>query len=494
MKNSFILFIAFTFALVSNAQNICEELSTNIISQNQNQVELQSAGIVSIFTPTIYWEYFDEQNNGGSDQGTSITLFNLSPNQTIIVVQTYTLDSLSCTTIDTLVFQDQQWMMISSQGQDDVEGCTNPFAVNYNPQATVEDGSCFDGCVENGEYYCVGCEFFVDSCNYYECLGDGILNQNANEWSELNTIDGCLIYDCTADGCIDVGQFGQNGSYASLQECEEECFYNQELIYECLAGGCVDVGQFDQEGSYASLQECEEECSSNEEFIYECVLGNCIDVSQFGQSGSYESLQACEEDCTSEGGDSSYECIAGACIDIGQFGQEGSFDSLEECENECEANAQSSYECIAGACIDIGQFGQEGSFDSLEECENECEANNQSSFNCIMETCVDVGQFGQEGTFASLEECENECATVSSIIENNNNIIIAPNPFEKSATISLNQKAIRYELFDTKARKVRSQTINSESFIIYKDNLNAGLYFITIICDDHIIQQKLILK
>ncbi|MGC6428378.1 MAG: T9SS type A sorting domain-containing protein [Flavobacteriales bacterium] len=494
MKNSLILIIAFAFSLVSNAQNICEELSTNIISQNPNQVELQSAGIVSIFTPTIYWEYFDQQNNGGSDQGSSITLFNLSPNQTIIVIQTYTLDSLSCTTIDTLVFQDQQWMMTSSPGQDDVEGCTNPFAINYNPQATIEDGSCFDGCVENGEYYCVGCEFFVDSCNYYECLGDGILNQNANEWSELNTIDGCLTYDCIANGCIDVGQFGQEGSYASLQECEQECSSNQELIYECLAGSCVDVGQFGQEGSYASLQECEQECSSNEDFIYECILGNCVDVSQFGQSGSFESLQACEEECISEGDDSSFECIAGACIDIGQFGQEGSFDTLEECEDECEANAQSSYECIAGACIDIGQFGQEGSFDSLEECENECENNNQSSYNCIMETCVDVGQFGQEGTFASLEECENECATVSSITDNSNHIFIAPNPFEKSTTISLNQKAIRYELFDTKARKVRSQTINSESFIIYKDNLNAGLYFISIICDDQIIQQKLILK
>ena len=32
-----------------------------------------------------------------------------------------------------------------------------------------------EGCFENGEWYCYGCEIFINDCEYYEC------NENAND-------------------------------------------------------------------------------------------------------------------------------------------------------------------------------------------------------------------------------------------------------------------------------------------------------------------------
>ena len=36
-----------------------------------------------------------------------------------------------------------------------------------------DDGGSEDGCFENGEWYCYGCELFVNECEYYECTENG---------------------------------------------------------------------------------------------------------------------------------------------------------------------------------------------------------------------------------------------------------------------------------------------------------------------------------
>ena len=41
-----------------------------------------------------------------------------------------------------------------------------------------------DGCWEEGEFYCIGCELFIDDCTYVECEGP----QN---WSDWIIIDDC---------------------------------------------------------------------------------------------------------------------------------------------------------------------------------------------------------------------------------------------------------------------------------------------------------------
>ena len=88
------------------------------------------------------------------------------------------------------------------------------------------EGDCLtanDGCWEDDELYCVGCELFIDECNYYECLvSDGFY------WSDLITIPDCNIGDIL--GCTDetacnymVSATIDDGScvYDGAPECED---------------------------------------------------------------------------------------------------------------------------------------------------------------------------------------------------------------------------------------------------------------------------------
>ncbi|MDC0189310.1 T9SS type A sorting domain-containing protein [Flavobacteriales bacterium] len=68
---------------------------------------------------------------------------------------------------------------------------------NQEGNETVLDWNCDDteGCYEENEFYCIGCELFVNDCNYYQCLDD-------NQWSEIITLD---TIECQDDvpGCTD---------------------------------------------------------------------------------------------------------------------------------------------------------------------------------------------------------------------------------------------------------------------------------------------------
>ena len=62
---------------------------------------------------------------------------------------------------------------------------------------TVLEWNCdnTEGCYENGELYCIGCELYIDECNYYQCLEN-------NQWSEIITLN---TMECQNDvlGCTD---------------------------------------------------------------------------------------------------------------------------------------------------------------------------------------------------------------------------------------------------------------------------------------------------
>lgn len=383
------LLIAFLMCFfLSNAQELCDELQTEIISQTSNEVSLQSVGIFTIETINIEWSCYNQDGLYGQFEDSPLTLSNLNQNEYLIIIQYFYFGDQLCQVKDSLFF-DQQW--------------------------------------------------------------------------NLETISEDLPFQCTLGVCTDVSQFGQQGSFATLEECQQECESTGggDNPYECLLGSCTDVSQFGQEGSFATLEECEKVCENTSgDSPYECLLGNCTDVSVFGQNGSFATLEECEKVCESTSGDSSFECIIGSCVDVGQIGQEGSFATLQECEEKCQNSSgeDSSFECVIGSCVDVGQFGQEGSFATLEECENNC-----------------------EDLFTDLDEFSNQ-------------VMIAPNPFNQFTQIYLNQVAISYHLFDINGRKIKSENINSKQLTFHKNQLKPGLYFIYFISKNDIVQKKLFIK
>lgn len=338
-----IYILSFFIALSSiiKAQQECEFLQSILIDQNANEVILGSNQSDSSLN--FSWAYFNQDGNCiGGDAGIYDTISDLNQQEYLVIWQLVNIDSLNCTSIDTLLFENNQWMLAAGQINEVGQGCTDSLGVTYN----------------------IGSQMFLNDCEYIMC------EQN-NQWSDTMVIDECLTINCIAGVCIDVSNLGQQGTYQSQEECQSECGEANDLPFECIFDACVEVGLFGQEGSYATQEECLENCSQS--LPFECILGNCVDIGQFDQDGSYATEKQCLENCESVKTDPSFECIAGTCVDIGQFGQEGSYDSMEECEKSCQANEQSSYECVADNCVDVGQFGQEGSFDNLQDCQIMCE-------------------------------------------------------------------------------------------------------------------------
>lgn len=86
-------------------------------------------------------------------------------------------------------------------------GCTNPAACNYNPAATVDDGSCdltsCYGCTDAAACnYMPGATMNDESCEYESCLG--CMNPNACNFDLTASIDdgSCEYYTCA--GCTDL--------------------------------------------------------------------------------------------------------------------------------------------------------------------------------------------------------------------------------------------------------------------------------------------------
>jgi hypothetical protein len=203
------------------------------------------------------------------------------------------------------------------------------------------------------------------------------------------------------------------------------------------------------------------------------------------------------EDCQEIEGESSFECIFGTCVDVGQLGQEGTYSSEEQCLEDCqEIKGEPSFECILGTCVDVGQLGQEGTYDSLGECEKSCQSNNKSSsYECIADMCIDVGQFGQEGSYNNLEDCQVFCeGAPASIKEISSEVLIAPNPFNSYTQIYSKKLVVHYNLFDIKGKKVKSQTINNNSFVLNRETLATGVYYLEIVSKQGHSFNKLIIK
>jgi hypothetical protein len=125
-----------------------------------------------------YWEYLPCDGDGGQP------VFGCTDSAAINYDPTATIDDGSC------IYP--------------IDGCTDPTAMNYNPVATVDDGSC---------QYCV-----------YGCMTIGSVNYNPNATCDDGSCIPC-VYGCTEPSA---------SNYNSLATCDDgSCI-------ECLTVGCMD--------------------------------------------------------------------------------------------------------------------------------------------------------------------------------------------------------------------------------------------------------------
>ena len=133
-----------------------------------------------------------------------------------------------------------------------------------------------EGCWEDGELYCYGCELFINDCQYYECTIEG--------WTELITIDDCGDFAGDEIGFLQLGNaYGFPGStleidlhYKSLESIagiqftindEPDWLYNIEFVSN---DDCFEANSNDVDGNLIGIMFSFSGCTlvPSDEFLY----------------------------------------------------------------------------------------------------------------------------------------------------------------------------------------------------------------------------------
>ncbi|MDZ4750992.1 MAG: hypothetical protein SGI87_05200, partial [Flavobacteriales bacterium] len=226
-------------------------------------------------------------------------------------------------------------------------GCTDATACNYNPAATIEDGTCtFSGCID-----VIACNFdplagCADaSCEYLSCVG--CTDATACNFDATATVDDS---SCTYPGCIDVtacnfdplaGCADASCEFLSCAGCTDAtaCNYDATATIDdssCTYPGCIDVTA----------------CNFD-------ALAGCADAScEYLSCAGCTDVNACNYDATATIDDSS--CTYPGCLDItacnynalaGCSNGSCEFTSCAGCTNPLSCNYDAGATIENGSCI-----------------------------------------------------------------------------------------------------------------------------------------------
>jgi len=179
-----------------------------------------------------------------------------------------------------------------------VYGCTDDSMFNYNPNACMDDGSCYPiiyGCLN------------PSASNYITPVGNPLVDANTDDGSCTNIPNS---WDCVNGNCQDPGT--GNGQFSSLAACQAVCGVVTPS-WNCVNGNCIDPNTGN--GTYSTLAACQAACQIPSSF--DCISGNCIDPGT--GNGAYFTLAACQAACNaSPCGGSTTPCVpnttSGACV------------------------------------------------------------------------------------------------------------------------------------------------------------------------------------
>ncbi|MGB1480507.1 MAG: hypothetical protein ACPG66_03930, partial [Flavobacteriales bacterium] len=163
---------------------------------------------------------------------------------------------------------------------DQTEGCIYPAACNYNPYATIEDGSCdFFSCVVPGCTDPTSCDYDPEatnedgSCSYPGCIDPIACNFDGDA--------GCDDGSCTYPGCTDPSACnydelaGCDDGSCGLPGCMDETACNYDATAACDDGSCLMLDECGVCGG-TGLIGCIDAEAVNYDDTAACDDGSCI--------------------------------------------------------------------------------------------------------------------------------------------------------------------------------------------------------------------------
>ena len=162
----------------------------DIIMIANGNIDQNGDDAIELFEGESVIETFGDVNVDGTDQ-----VWEYLDSWAYKVGDTWTYGAVNCTDGSQITLSSNCIYPICDTGGD-ISGCTDETAFNYNPNATIDDGSCvpeLEGCMDedalnydmNANIWCSAC------CEYEGCMDEAALNYD----SDATTDDGSCIYD-----------------------------------------------------------------------------------------------------------------------------------------------------------------------------------------------------------------------------------------------------------------------------------------------------------
>ena len=381
----------------------------------------------------------------------------------------------------------------------EIPGCTDPTAVNFDPSATINDGSCI--------YEVPGCDD-VSACNYDP---DATVNDGSCDFSCYGCTDP-LAENFDPNATIDDGScvFGQNEGCTDPNACNYDPNAEVEdgsCDYSCL--GCTDdeACNYDPDATIDNGS-CDYSC-------YGCTdpLANNYDPTATIDDGSctYDDEgctdpEACNYDpnATFDDGSCDYSCLG--CTDDTALNYDPTA-TIDDgsCIYDCE---DPEIEISVIGCgdgdsefyieVDVTDLGNGAPYE-MSNSEN----NDEEIIDQIGSILVGPFTDGDEIDLLIQSDVLDGCFVAETGISCPINILgeelemvsIYPNPANDQVIISTPVGAmVQIDMLDLSGKRVMTQQLNGGLNRLGVQHLAEGMYFINVITGDQLITHKLIIQ
>ena len=208
-----------------------------------------------------------------------------------------------------------------------------------------------DGCFEDGEWYCFGCELFISDCEYVECTLNGWSEPYSLNNDECNSND----WECSDLGYIDC---------IEADYCEWSTYVTPNGFFE----GCIEIEEDDNEGPPECLEDCLgiNDIDPNENPYETCDWL----ISNFGPNNFFnECAYDCDDETMMEINEiveACFECLENEDIDCSDIFNDDENDCFDLGYEDCleNSNCQPNYNA-AGQYEGCGYYNDELDFGFL---------------------------------------------------------------------------------------------------------------------------------
>ena len=262
-------------------QNINQSISLIIDSDTINTSSVYGVYLMKLDDDGDYiWsEVFDSGSNNGNGWLFFRNIVFSQDNQSILIAGDTGASG-------SFVFEDfnhsgQAWFLINLDTGEEVFGCTDSSAVNFDPDATEDDGSCLLNCsvLEVGMYYQGGIVFYIDDDN--EIIY--IVSNEEPIWGSW----GCAGLGVFSDWFIEENALIGAGSSNTEILYNADCSNAAEICYNLELNGYNDW-YLPSEGEFFLIHDNLGSIPGQTDLLYE------LELQQFWTSTEYNTMQAIE--------------------------------------------------------------------------------------------------------------------------------------------------------------------------------------------------------